>query len=273
MSKPHPAGSGPHWKSAVSVVEDAAIYVRGYDLTQVMGSLPFSAATFLLIRGVLPTPSQARTFDAVLTSILDYSLQKPATTAARYNVSSNPHMVPGLATAVLGVGDYAIAPEHTGRFIAETYRRFKESGEVAGSFAEKLIAEMREKNERVPGLGHPIFRKVDPRAERLRVIATEAGVWGDVCDWYMAVHRAFSKTGHADIVINDVGMVAAILSELGFTPPEMTGVTVISTLPGTIAHISEELASNIRLRKVPDEDVEYDRSKRDLQSDLALAGW
>ena len=59
----------------------------------------------------------------------------------------------------------------------------------------------------------------------------------------------------------------------GFTPAEMTGIALISSMPGVIAHISEELETKTRIRIVPDEIASYPRERRDLEGDLAAAGW
>ena len=80
--------------------------------------------------------------------------------------------------------------------------------------------------------------------------------------------------GKPDIPINDVGMMALVMLELGFTPDEMTGLAVLSTLPGVIAHVSEELASGRRIRTVPDDQVDYTAiDARDFTTDRSAAGW
>ena len=54
----------------------------------------------------------------------------------------------------------------------------------------------------------------------------------------------------------------------------MTGLAVLSTLPGVIAHVSEELQTGRRLRVVPDEMVDYhEHPHEDLASGLHDAGW
>jgi citrate synthase len=53
----------------------------------------------------------------------------------------------------------------------------------------------------------------------------------------------------------------------------MTGIALLSSMPGVIAHLSEEMQSKVRIRTVPDDDVDYDRSRRDLNADLKSAGW
>ncbi len=61
----------------------------------------------------------------------------------------------------------------------------------------------------------------------------------------------------------------AILAQMGFTPAEMTGLAVISTMPGVVAHISEEMQSKVRIRVIPDENVDYSRDRRSFAEDYS----
>lgn len=263
-----------YFTTSVSDVVDDDVFIRGFGLGGLIGKLSFPAVCFLIIRGKMPTPNEARMIDALLCSVLDYSLYKPGTVAARYCVSANPQMVPGLATAVLSVGEYTLSPENGGRFITEGYSAYKAGDKGIDEFATEWVANLRKSKARVPGFGHPNFRFVDPRAQKLKDIAKEAGVWGEMCDWYEAIHRAFTAAvNKPDIVINEVGMMAAILAQMGFTPPEMAGVAIMSSFPGVIAHISEELQSKVRIRIVPDEVASYPRARADLAIEMAKAGW
>ena len=260
-----------YWSSAVSDVQDNTVYIRGYDLGDLIGKLSFADATYLLIRGQLPSAGQARMIEGVLCSVLDYSLRKPGTAAARFCVSSNPSMVAGLATAVLSAGEYSLAPDQTGLFLNATINAAKQADSLDVA-ANSLVEGMRARKERVPGLGHPAFKYTDPRAQQLKQLAIETGVWGDICEWYEAIHKAFtSQAGKPEIVINEVGMMGAILAQMGFSPSEMTGLAVISTMPGVIAHISEELQSKVRIRVIPDEQVDYTRERRNFAEDFAQA--
>jgi len=263
-----------YFTTSVSDVVDDDVFIRGFSLGGLIGKLPFPAVCFLLIRSKMPTPGQAQMIDALLCSVLDYSLYKPGTVAARYCVSANPQMVPGLATAVLSVGEYTLSPEDGGRFITDGYAAYKASGKALDEFAAEWVANLRKGKARVPGFGHPNFRFIDPRAQKLKDIARETGVWGEMCDWYEAIHRAFTAAvNKPDIVVNEVGMMAAILAQMGFTPPEMAGVAIMSSFPGVIAHISEELQSKVRIRIVPDEIASYPRARADLAGEMAKAGW
>lgn len=259
-----------YWSTSVSDVEESAVYIRGYDLGDLIGKLSFASATYLLIRGRLPNAGESKMIDGILCSVLDYALKKPGTAAARFCVSSNPSMVAGLATAVLSAGEYSLAPDQTGNFLNATFSPDVNDFEAS---ANALVEGMRARKERVPGLGHPVFRFTDPRAQQLKALAVETGVWGDICEWYEAVHKAFiTQANKPEIVINEVGMMGAILAQMGFTPAEMTGLAVISTMPGVVAHISEELQSRVRIRAISDSEVDYARDRRNFAEDLAKSG-
>lgn len=259
-----------YWSTSVSDVEESAVYIRGYDLGDMIGKLSFASATYLLIRGRLPNAGESKMIDGILCSVLDYALKKPGTAAARFCVSSNPSMVAGLATAVLSAGEYSLAPDQTGNFLNATFAADASDFEAS---ANVLVEGMRARKERVPGLGHPVFRYTDPRAQQLKSLAIETGVWGDICEWYEAVHKAFTtQANKPEIVINEVGMMGAILAQMGFTPAEMTGLAVISTMPGVVAHISEELQSKVRIRAISDSEVDYARERRNFADDLANSG-
>jgi citrate synthase len=267
-------GTSSHWVTGVSEISAEEIFIRGYAMSDLVGVIPFPGIAYLLIRGELPTPGQARMMDVIFSSILDYGLQKSGTVAARAVVSVNPLMTAGLGAAVLAAGEYALSPEDTGRFISETFAQWKASGKPMEQAAADLVEQLRAAKRRVPGFGHQVFRHIDPRSEKLKKLAKEQHVWGEANDWYEAVHRAFQKASNKpDLVLNDVGMLASIMVQMGFTPPEMCGLAIISTMPGLIAHISEELKSGVRNRLVPESHTEYTTARRELGPELHNVGW
>ncbi len=263
-----------YWRTEVSDISADKMWVRGYDLEELIG-LPFSAATFLMIRGRIPTPQEAKVMDAVLTAVLDYGLEKSGTAAARYVVSCNPDMKAGLAAATLSAGTYGLATDNTCRFIISTYERYVAEGEPdLDQFASRVVAQARDEKFRIPGFGHPVFRFVDPRATILRQIAQENGLWGPSLALYEAIHRAFvQQPGREHFPINDVAIMAAITVGLGFSPEESTALAIMGTLPGVVAHISEEMSSGRTQRVIPRADADYDVPRRSLAEDMSAAGW
>jgi citryl-CoA lyase len=263
-----------YWRTEVSEIHPERIVIRGYDLERLIG-MPFGAATFLMIRGRIPTPGEAKVMDALLTGVLDYGLEKPGTAAARYVVSSNPNMQAGLATAALSAGQFSLATEDAASFIEAQYQAYLAAGEPDRvEFARTVVEEAQNSKLRIPGFGHPVFRGEDPRARRLRSVAVDAGLWGPAAQLYEAIHAAFVENPRrAHFPINDIGVLAAISIAMGFTPEESTALAVIGTLPGVAAHITEELRSKKSVRVIPSESTDYAVPVRDFDADLAAAGW
>jgi citrate synthase len=271
---PEVADMPKYWSTSVSRVTDSKVYIRGYDLEDMIGNVPFAASTFLLLRGRLPTPAEADLLDTVLSAIMDYSLQKSGTVAARYIASANPSMAAALATGILGVGKNTMDPADTARFCIEMYSRLQTSNKAPDVLAGEIVEELRESKQRIPGLGHPVFRYIDPRAQKLRQRAVNAGAWGPRAEFFEQIFRAFTALpGKESIVLNDVGMMALVLVEMGFSPEETTGLAILSTLPGVIAHVSEELSQERRIRTVPEGTAEYDLTAKDFGNDWSKAGW
>ena len=270
--------SGPddrYWQTHVSSLTDQKVSIRGYDLETLIGNLSFSSAIYLLIRGQLPTRSQVHVLDAVLSAVLDYGLEKPGTAAARFAVSANPSMAVGLAAACMSVGSNTLATHDTARFASETHDRYLRSGQALDIFAAHEVARLRAAGRRIPGLGHPVFKREDPRGAALKRVAVEEGCWPAEADTYEALHRAFTALpGKQDIPINDVGVMALVLVGLGFTPEEGTGLAILSTLPGVIAHVSEEMTNGRPIRVISPDSVSYDAPcTRDFATDQqALRG-
>jgi citrate synthase len=138
------------WTSSVSRVDGDTVRIRGYDLEELIGGTSFTASCYLLIRGRLPSPAEVRVLDAVLNAVLDYALLKPGTVAARYAVSGNPSMTAGLATAILSVGPYTLAPEDTARFVLAAHDRYLASGRSLEEAAVDIVEDARSRGTLEP---------------------------------------------------------------------------------------------------------------------------
>lgn len=236
------------WTTAVGEVGHGVVNVRGYPIAEVITQLTFAEATFLTIRGELPTAGQRRVMDAVLCGILEHGLYAPTTLAARVVASASPEsIIPAVAAGVLTIGSITVSPQHT----AEVIQRVQacvaaglELDDAARHIAEDYVA----RNERMPGLGHPLHPEGDPRAEALEQVARAEGVWSSLSEGYLAVRDAYLEITGRKLPVNIDGMLGCVLSELGFRSIEMPGVAATSFMPGMIAHSVEELISPPTLR-------------------------
>ncbi|OPX41181.1 MAG: hypothetical protein B1H13_03445 [Desulfobacteraceae bacterium 4484_190.3] len=236
------------YESAITDVGFHKINVRGYPLADIIRKLTFTETVFLTIRGELPTEKQRRVMDAVLCGIVDHGLFAPTSLATRVVASAAPDSImPGIAAGMLTVGAVTVSPQDTAVIIEEALRMVKEEGLSKKEAATKIIEDHNAKRKRMPGLGHPLHPKGDPRAIALKDVAVENGVWGEKGDIYEEIHKTFGEITGKRFPINIDGMMGCVLSELGFAPKEMAGVAALSFMPGIIAHAVEE-SKTIKLR-------------------------
>ncbi len=157
------------------------ITVAGRDVAdELMGRVSFTDLAFMLVARRAPTAGEARVFDAVLVSLTDHGLT-PTVLAARLTYTGAPESLQGaVAAGLLGAGSVFLGPTaDTARFLHEIVAAEKPDGEAALRAAgEAAVRALLDQGRRVPGLGHPIHKDVDPRVPRLYELAAESGVLG-----------------------------------------------------------------------------------------------
>lgn len=236
------------WTTAVGEVGHGVINVRGYPLADIIGELTFADATFLTIRGELPTPAQSRVMQAALVSILEHGFYAPTTLAARTVASAAPEsVIPGLAAGLLTIGSITVSPQHSAEVIAEIEAAVA-GGETVESAVDAYVTGMQQARRRMPGIGHPLHPEGDPRAMALQTVAEREGLWGQRASYYLAARDEYMRRIGRSFPVNVDGMLGCVLSELGFRPLEMPGIAAISFMPGIIAHCVEEILAPPTLR-------------------------
>src|SRR5262245_20489831 len=153
-----------------------SITVGGLDLpSEVMGRLSLTDLAFLLVSGREPTAGERRVLDTVLVALADHGLT-PSALAARLTHTGAPEAVQAsTAAGLLGAGSVFLGPTgDTAEFLAAALEGTEDPDFAA--LADEVVAERRAAGLRVPGLGHPVHRDVDPRTPRLYEIAEEEGL-------------------------------------------------------------------------------------------------
>ncbi|MGH3059722.1 MAG: citrate/2-methylcitrate synthase, partial [Gaiellaceae bacterium] len=110
----------------------------------------------------------------------------------------------------------------------------------------------------VPGFGHPVHKPVDPRAERILVLADERGVSGP------NVELARALRAELGLVMNVSMPIAAVLLDLGFPPAAAKAVPILARAASLLAHLAEEREQPIGfdLAAAAEEAVEYEPDAR-----------
>jgi citrate synthase len=118
--------------------------------------------------------------------------------------------------------------------------------------ARRVVEEHAGRRQRIPGIGHPLHKRIEPRAQALRDVAARLGAWGDDGRLLEAIAREARRRHGRPLPVNLAGAIAAVLLEIGFDPLEMVGLAVLSYMPSLIAHTVEEIREGVPLRIIPE---------------------
>ena len=244
------------WRTAIATSDETGLWVRGYDIKELMKKATFTDLVFLLHLGRLPETGERSLLDAILISVADHGAGAPSCAAARLVASGNRESLSAaVAAGVLAVGNDhggagALCMEMLARGleIARTERLSMED------VAARLVAEAAAAKSRLPGLGHRVHT-TDPRVDVLFGMAAEAGLKGDAIALIRAI-EARLRTNGKSIPINVDGALAAVLHEMGFPPSAGKLLFIVGRVAGLTAEVAEEYEREkpMRIRF----DVQYD---------------
>jgi len=88
--------------------------------------------------------------------------------------------------------------------------------------------------KKIPGLGHPIHKPVDPRTVKLFEIARETGFYGKHCK------KMEELAAEKKLVLNATGAIGALACELGLDWRAVRGLGVMARAVGLVGHLLEE---------------------------------
>jgi len=226
--------------SAISASNPDSIVVRGFDLCNgLIGKVTFTDHVWLLVAGKLPSPEQRRVLDATLVAIAEHGLV-PSVAASRMTLAAAPEALQGaVAAGILGCGSVILgSAEAAARFLA---------GILAGngtrdiaSAVHAALVEARDAKRAVPGYGHPLHKRADPRVGRLLAIAAETGVAGRHVEVARLVENKLPKITGKPLVMNVSGAIAAVMLDAGFPLLAVKGVPILARTASLIAHLLEE---------------------------------
>jgi citrate synthase len=196
------------------------IVVRGKDLPrEILGILNLGDMAFFELTGKVPDERQSRLFNAMAVTLVEHGVT-PSALAARLTYLGAPEaMQAAVAAGLCGLGSVFVGSmEGCAKLLSE------------GKSAEQIVSE----NKRIPGLGHPLHKPVDPRTVRLFEIARETGFYGKYCELIEAIGKM------KGLPVNATGAIGALACELGLDWRAVRGIGVMARAIGLVGHLLEE---------------------------------
>jgi citrate synthase len=257
------------WTTNLSYTSENGIIIRGYDLNELIGNIPFPSVLYLLFTGELPSPKIAKLIDALMVASIDHGAGAPSVLAARTAASGGAPLGAATAAGLLTLNRFhGAAVEDSMEAIQKVFDLCEGSKDKLDQAADTVVAEWRQAGRRIAGFGHRQHKKIDPRLERLFSLAKEAEVKGMYLEAAQALVRALKRSSSKDLPINIDGATAAILCEIGFPPSLSNALFMVARITGILAHTNEELTRMTPMRRIDPVNHAYDGPPiRNLSSD------
>ncbi len=203
------------------------------------GPFPLAARLWPRLGPTRPTAGLVAALNAVLVLLADHELAA-STLAARIaaSVRADPYSVVSTGLGVIAGGLHGAASEPVVALLAEV-------GEP--DRAGRVVGERLRRAERIPGLGHKVYRRSDPRAELLlellRALPLPRARWSVV----EAVHALV--TSRLEVPVNVDFALGSMVFATGMELPAAEVVFSIARSAGWLAHALEEYAEDpVRFR-------------------------
>jgi citrate synthase len=232
------------WRTSICDISPGKIAFRGYAIEELIGHVSFPAMIWLMLRGELPTQTQARLLEAALVASVDHGPQAPSIAVARMAVTAGLPLNGAMASAINTLDDvHGGAGEQALELYADVLARADQGISLGEAAAAAIDAFITGKGKYLPGFGHR-FHPVDPRAGRLLALVdaakAEGAVAGRHADAARAAEQVLAGRKGRLIPMNIDGATAVIYGELGFAAPLARGVFCLSRGVGILAHAWEQ---------------------------------
>jgi citrate synthase len=248
--------------SHISQAYPDRVEVRGRDLTgDLMGRLSFTEYFHLLLTGDEPTDQQRFFLDLLLVAIAEHGMM-PTNVAARMTLAADPGSLQGaVAAGLLGAGPVVLGTSEACARLLEDAQQKVASGREPAAVAADVAQAIHASGGKVPGFGHPVHRPVDPRAERILVLADERGVSGPHVALARGLRHAVAEVWGKPLTMNVAMPIAAVVLDLGFPPAAAKAVPILARTAGLLAHLVEEQERPLGfvLAEGAETSVEYER--------------
>ncbi|WP_298849108.1 citryl-CoA lyase [uncultured Ruegeria sp.] len=240
------------WRTSIIDMKPGRISFRGNAIEDLIGNVSFPQMIWLMVRGDLPSDSQARLFEAALVAGVDHGPQAPSIAAARMAATCGVGLNNAMATAVNMLGDvHGGAGEQCAELYFDIANRMDAGAPLNHAVQDGLDSWREIYGKIVSGFGHRFHKPVDPRAPRLMQLVRDAAKEGTVTGRFADIGEEVQaelgrQRGGRPIAMNIDGATAVIFCELGFPAPLSRGLFCLSRSVGILAHAWEQMGQGGR---------------------------
>ena len=227
-----------HWRTGIAWKNRDRIVVRGYDVNELTGNLDFGEMVYLVLRGELPTPAQGKMTNALMVNLAEHAMS-PSSATVRFATSGGADLNAAVAAGVAAIGRLHGTSDRPAEMFLGVSERAERDGLSLTDAAAKVVREMRERRERMPGFHHP-QHIMDPRPPRLLALSGQLGISGRYVQIARAMEEATDEVFGRRVYLNGPGAMGCIGLDMGFQPLQLKAMFIVARSLSLATHSIEE---------------------------------
>jgi len=227
------------WETGIAWKNRDRIVIRGYDVNELTGNISFAEHFHLVLRGELPAPEVGRMTDAIMVNMAEHAMS-PSSATVRFATSGGAELNAAVAAGVATIGKLHGTADRPAEMFLGVAARAAQDGLSDEEAAAKIVAEMRERRERMPGYHHAQHIR-DPRTVRLLELSDELGISGRYVGIARAMEDATEGVFGRRVWLNGPGSMGCIGLDMGYEPLQLKAMFIVCRSLSLCAHSIEEV--------------------------------
>lgn len=200
----------------------------GRDHLEMAQESSFTQMIFEMLTERKPTDAEVKLLDLILNLSADHGPNAPSAVAAIEATKEGKTMGESVGAGMAAIGD-----RHGGAGgpLMEILYKVQE-----GVSVEDVIKESLAEGKRIPGMGHRVYKDLDPRAQLIMDTAVENGIGEEFVKNVNAIRDELEKQSGKSLPVNIDGAIAAVFCGFGLKPELGIAVFIIARAPGLCSH-------------------------------------
>jgi len=201
----------------------------GRDHLEMAQSSSFTQMIFEMLTERKPNEAEVKLLNLILNLSADHGPNAPSAVATISATKEDKTMGESVGLGMAQIGD-----RHGGAGGPLMEILYRVQG--TGYRVQELVEEYLKEGKRIPGMGHRVYKDMDPRAQLIMNTAVENGVGEEFVKMVNEIRDELEKQSGKSLPVNIDGAIAAVFCGFGLKPELGIAVFIIARAPGLCAH-------------------------------------
>ncbi len=201
----------------------------GRDHLEMAQSSSFTQMIFEMLTERKPNEAEVKLLNLILNLSADHGPNAPSAVATISATKEDKTMGESVGLGMAQIGD-----RHGGAGGPLMEILYRVQGK--GYRVQELVEEYLKEEKRIPGMGHRVYKDMDPRAQLIMNTAVENGVGEEFVKMVNEIRDELEKQSGKSLPVNIDGAIAAVFCGFGLKPELGIAVFIIARAPGLCAH-------------------------------------